>query len=70
MYSVLLRLVDLPRLPSTMRVRSRNILRSRILADQTLRVMGVEDLERKEKGPLETIQNKNDLIIEDDINTC
>ena len=70
MYSVLLRLVDLPRLPSTMRVRSRNILRSRILADQTLRVMGVEDLERKEKGTLETIQNKNDLIIEDDINTC
>ena len=67
---MLLRLVDLPRLPSTMRVRSRNILRSRILADQTLRVMGVEDLERNQQGPLETIQHKNDLIIEDDINPC
>ena len=67
---MLLRLVDLPRLPSTMRVRSRNILRSRILADQTLRVMGVEDLEGNQKGPLETIQHKHDLIIEDDINPC
>ena len=67
---MLLRLVDLPRLPSTMRVRSRNILRSRILADQTLRVMGVEDLERRQDGTLETLQNKNDLIIEDDINPC
>ena len=67
MFSMSVRLVDLPRLPSTMRVRSRNILRSRILADHTLRVMGVEDLQQEE---LETNQNKNDLIIEDDINPC
>ena len=39
------RLVDLPRLPSSMRVQSRNIIRSKILADQTLRMMGVEDIE-------------------------
>ena len=66
-FSVLVRLVDLPRLPSTMRVRSRSIRRSKILADQTLRVMGVDDLERSEE---ETAQNNNDLIIEDDINPC
>ena len=67
---MLVRLVDLPRLPSNMRVRSRSILRSKILADQTLRVMGVEDLERSQGGELETSQDKNDLIIEDDINPC
>ena len=39
------RLVDLPRLPSSMRVQSRNIIRSKILADQTVRMMGVEDIQ-------------------------
>ena len=62
-------MVDLPRLPSSMKVRSRSILRSKILADQTLRVIGVEDLERDQEKEQET-QNKNDLIIEDDINPC
>ena len=52
-----------------MKVRSRSILRSKILADQTLRVIGVEDLERDQEKEQET-QNKNDLIIEDDINPC
>ena len=58
------RLVDLPRLPSTMRVQSRNILRSKILADQTLRVMGVEDLE------LDQEEAKNDMMIEEHVNPC
>ena len=62
-------MVDLPRLPSSMKVRSRSILRSKILADQTLRVIGVEDLERDQEEEQEA-QNKDDLIIEDDINPC
>ena len=56
-----------------MKVRSRSILRSKILADQTLRVIGVEDLERdleKEQEKEQETENKNDLIIEDDINPC
>ena len=61
--------MDLPRLPSSMKVRSRSILRSKILADQTLRVIGVEDLERDQEEEQEA-QNKDDLIIEDDINPC
>ena len=67
---VLVSLVDLPRLPSTMRIRSRSILRSKILADQTLRVMGVEDLETNQEEQPDTAQDKNDLVIEDDINPC
>ena len=68
---MLVSLVDLPRLPSNMRIRSRSILRSKILADQTLKVMGVEDLEsNQEEEEVETVQDKNDLVIEDDINPC
>ena len=53
-----------------MRVRSRNILRSRNLADQNLRVIAAEGPQRNHEDQLETNQNKNDLIIEDDINPC
>ena len=67
---MLVSLVDLPRLPSNMRIRSRSILRSKILADQTLRVMGVEDLESNQEEEMDTVQDKNDLVIEDDINPC
>ena len=67
---LLFSLVDLPRLPSTMRIRSRSILRSKILADQTLRVMGVEDLETNQEEQPDPAQDKNDLVIEDDINPC
>ena len=69
-FYVLVSLVDLPRLPSNMRIRSRSILRSKILADQTLRVMGVEDLETNQEEQPDTAQDKNDLVIEDDINPC
>ena len=64
----------MPRLPSTMKVQPRNILRSRILDDETLRVIGVKDMEVMRVKDLEVDQeeNKNDVVVEEHVsnNPC
>ena len=56
-----------------MKVQPRNIRRSRILDDETLRVIGVKDMEMMRVKDLEVDQeeNKSDIVVEEHVsNPC